>query len=170
MRFQILTFLAIAIASVAAVPQSHVSKRDVVSDPKGNVKMTCKSRSTHSAPYHLRLTNLIVSDETIKLGTIKIDDIIAKLASACSTQGQCDTSKIDLKGQLIAAGRGSSITDETLTIEPSGAYPTWIHNGLIDALSAAVKAVAKCEDVTNTPTCASTMSYCPCKSDVANDG
>lgn len=102
-----------------------------------------------------------VSDQKIKLGTISIDNIINQLASACSTQGQCDTSPLTIDGQLIAPGLGGSVDDETLTINPSGDYPTWIHNGLIDALSAAVKAVANCSDVTQTSTCPNPMSYCP---------
>lgn len=65
---------------------------------------------------------------------------------------------------MIAPGLGGSVKDETLTIEPSGSYPIWIHNGLIDALSAAVKVIAKCEDVTNTPTCPNTIAFCPGKS------
>lgn len=110
------------------------------------------------------LTNRPVSDETVKLGTISIDEIIKKLAAACSTQGQCDTSPIDIRGELVQPGYGSSVEGETLTITPSGSYPTWIHNGLIEALSAAVKATATCKDVTNTPTCPNPMAYCPGKS------
>jgi hypothetical protein len=105
-----------------------------------------------------------VSDQTIKLGTISIDTIVDNLAAACSTQGQCDTSAINLKGQLVAAGTGAEVDDETLTVNPSGDYPTWIHNGLLDALRAAVKAVAVCQDVTNTPNCGFSPYYCPCKS------
>lgn len=110
------------------------------------------------------LTERPVSDETIKLGTISIDEIITSLAAACSTQGQCDTSPIEIKGQLVEPGLGGSVDGETLTINPSGSYPTWIHNGLIESLSAAVKAIAKCEDVRNTPTCPNPIAYCPGKS------
>jgi hypothetical protein len=61
----------------------------------------------------------------------------------------------------VAGGLGGSVDDITVHVDPSGAYPTWIHNGLIDGLSAAVKAIAKCEDVTNTPTCPNPAVYCP---------
>lgn len=107
------------------------------------------------------LSRRLVSDQTIKLGTISIDAIVGQLAAVCSTQGQCDTSPFQLTGQLIAAGLGGTVEDETLTVNPSGSYPTWIHNGLIDALGAAVKAVAKCEQVTQTSACANPMAYCP---------
>lgn len=102
-----------------------------------------------------------VSDQTIKLGTISIDAIVGQLAAVCSTQGQCDTSPFQLTGQLIGPGLGGSVEDETLTVNPSGSYPTWIHNGLIDAIGAAVKAVARCEQVTQTSACANPMAYCP---------
>lgn len=41
MRYQSLTLLAITIASVAASPTQN-SKRDFVTDAKGNLKLTCK--------------------------------------------------------------------------------------------------------------------------------
>lgn len=110
------------------------------------------------------LTQRPVSDEKVKLGTISIDEIIKNLAVACSTQGQCDTNSIEIRGDIINPGL-SFTTGETLTINPSGSYPTWIHNGLIDTLSAAVKAIAECKDVKTTPACyGNAMAYCPCKS------
>ncbi|KAK7182254.1 hypothetical protein DPSP01_006972 [Paraphaeosphaeria sporulosa] len=149
MRSQ-LSLLAITAATVSAIPQSQISKRDNINDENGNIKIT-------------------FSDETVKIGTVKIDEIIAGLSKACSTQGQCDTSTIDFQGQLIAAGRGSSVDDITVHVEPSGAYPTWIHNGLIDGLAAAVKAVAECEDITNTPTCPNPAVYCPAEPITVNE-
>lgn len=105
-----------------------------------------------------------VSDEKIKLGTITIDEIVKNLASACSTQGQCDTSPIEIRGNIVTAGTDFGTTGETLTVNPSGSYPTWIHNGLIDTLSAAVKVIAECRDVTTTTGClGNPMAYCPCK-------
>lgn len=109
-------------------------------------------------------TRASVSDQTIKLGTIKISEIIDSLYRACKDEGQCDTSAIDIKGQLIEAGAEGRVDDETLTINPSGSYPTWIHNGLLETLNAAVQAVATCEDVTQWSGCASVMAYCPRKS------
>ncbi|KAF2466174.1 uncharacterized protein BDR25DRAFT_306336 [Lindgomyces ingoldianus] len=143
MRYQSIILAAATVASVSARAHMPLSKREEVNDPNGNIKIT-------------------FSDETVKLGTITIETIIDALAKACSTQGQCDTSALEFKGQLVESGTGS-VTDETLTVDPSGAYPTWIHNGLIDSLYAAVKAIAKCEDVTNTPTCGFSAYYCPSK-------
>ena len=66
--------------------------------------------------------------------------------------------------ELVAAGDDGSVDDETVTVTPQGAYQSWIHNGLLDALQAAAVAVAKCESVTNTPTCGDSPYYCPCMS------
>lgn len=110
------------------------------------------------------LTQRLVSDQTIKLGTITIDEIVERLATACSTQGQCDSSPIEIRGESVVAGYGSSPPGETLTVNPIGSYPTWIHNGLIEALGAAVKAVAECKDIKHTPSCPNPMAYCPGKS------
>ena len=108
------------------------------------------------------LTERSVSDQTVELGDIAIDKIIDELAKACSTQGQCDTSSIEIKGSWIPQGWGDTV-GETLTVNPSGSYPTWIHNGLIDALHAAVKEIATCKDVTHQSPCPNPMAYCPCK-------
>lgn len=75
----------------------------------------------------------------------------------------CDTGDISLDGQLIAAGNGE-VDDITVTIHPSGSYPTWIHNGLLDALRGAVKAVADCKDVTHKSDCPNPAVYCPSES------
>lgn len=109
------------------------------------------------------------SDETIQIGTVTIDDIVGQLGDACATTGQCDTSTRTLDGQLIAAGRGSSVEDITVSIDPSGAYPVWIRNGLIDILKATVKEVAKCEDITNTPTCPNPAVFCPAEPFTVNE-
>ena len=110
-------------------------------------------------------TRASVSDQTIKLGTIATSQIIDSLYAACSDNGPCDTSAIEIKGQLIDAGRDGNVDDETLTINPSGDYPTWIHNGLLETLKAAIQVVAVCEDVTHESGCPySPMAYCPRKS------
>jgi hypothetical protein len=54
-------------------------------------------------------------------------------------------------------------------VDPSGAYPTWIHNALIDSLAAAVKVIAKCEDVRQTPTCPNPATYCPAEPYTVNE-
>ncbi|MCJ1347368.1 hypothetical protein MMC31_005592 [Peltigera leucophlebia] len=141
MLSQRLALLAVILTSISAIP-TQIAKREVVNDAKGNIKLT-------------------FSDETIKLGTITIDEIIKNLAVACSTQGQCDTSPFEITGDTINPGLAFT-TGETLTVNPSGSYPTWIHNGLIDALSAAVKAIAECKPINTTPACyGNAMAYCP---------
>ena len=109
-------------------------------------------------------TRASVSDQTIKLGTIPVCDIIDGLYRACQEQGQCDTSAIDIKGQLIKAGAEGRIEDETLTINPSGSYPSKRPDDLLEVLTAAVQEAATCEDVTRWSGCVSTMAYCPRKS------
>ncbi|KAI3324079.1 hypothetical protein HD806DRAFT_543494 [Xylariaceae sp. AK1471] len=149
MRSQSLSLLAVAVSCASAMP-SQIAKRDWVGDNKGNLKIS-------------------FSDDTIKLGTVGIDDIINNLYTTCSTAGTCDTGDVALNGQLISSGLGGEIQDITITIHPDGAYPTWIHNALLDALSAAVKAVAQCADVTNSPTCPTTMAYCPSEPFTVNE-
>ncbi|KAF2711938.1 hypothetical protein K504DRAFT_428853 [Pleomassaria siparia CBS 279.74] len=129
--------LASAIATSFASP---LAKRDEVTfDPNGNLKLT-------------------FSKETVTLGTITIDDVASQLGQACHESGQCETSEISIKGQLLSS---STVNNIVLTLGPSGAYPTWIRNGLLDSMYAAVKAIAKCEETTHTSTCANPMVYCP---------
>lgn len=94
--------------------------------------------------------------------------MIGKLADACATSGQCDTNTQTLQGQLVEDGNGS-VDDITVSINPEGAYPVWIRNGLIDVLHAALAKVADCKDVTNTPTCPNPMSYCPAEPFTVNE-
>ncbi|KAI1175011.1 hypothetical protein F4777DRAFT_579458 [Nemania sp. FL0916] len=108
--------------------------------------------------------NLIVSfsDTLVPLGTVSVDNAFDALNKACSEEGTCDTNDVPISGQFIDGGMEGKVEDITVTITPNGAYPTWIHNGLLDTLYAAVKAVAQCEDVTRTTYCpGNPMSYCP---------
>lgn len=67
-----------------------------------------------------------------------------------------------MKTQLFSS---ETVNDLTVTIGPDGEYPTWIRNGLLDALGAAARTVAKCTSGTYTNTCPGTtaMAYCPRK-------
>jgi hypothetical protein len=130
-------------------------------------KIFCKRDLAHagmktSRTERLADSNTQVSDDTIKLGTVGIDDIINNMYTRYSTSGVYDTGDVTLDGQLISGGMGGEVQDITLTVHPEGACLTWIHKAFLGAPSAAIKATAKCEDVTNTPTCPSTMAYCPC--------
>ncbi|KAI0397648.1 hypothetical protein F5Y17DRAFT_414061 [Xylariaceae sp. FL0594] len=156
MRSQAFTLLAVAISSACstAIP-TRVAKRD---DPRN---WNRKGGGGN--------TNIIFSDDTIRLGTVTIDNIMDKLVERCHDEGLCDTGSIDLQGQLIDPGAGGEVDDITVTVEPSGAYQEPLHNALLDALRAAVHFMAKCEDVTNTPTCPSTMTYCPSEPFTVNE-
>jgi hypothetical protein len=79
--------------------------------------------------------------------------MFAKLYDACHETGQCETNEITLDGWWQASGLNGEMGPITVTMGPSGAYPTWIRNGLVDTLKAAVVAGAKCGDSHNTQGC-----------------
>ncbi|KAF2646751.1 hypothetical protein P280DRAFT_18239 [Massarina eburnea CBS 473.64] len=137
----------LATASASAIPSSALTKRDEVTFEKSN---------------NLKLT---FSKDTVQLGTESIDDIFAKLDDACHTTGQCETNDISVKSQFLTK---DSVSDISITLGPAGAYPTWIRNGLIDALKAAVKEIAKCSDVTHTDNCGFSATFCPGKTTTKN--
>lgn len=101
-----------------------------------------------------------VSSETVKIGTLNTDSIMAAISPICHESGQCETNDLELTAQLF---KSESVDDIKVTLGPQGAYPTWIRNGLIDALAAAAKEVAKCESGTYTNRCfgSTAMAYCP---------
>ncbi|KAI0531554.1 hypothetical protein GGR58DRAFT_524417 [Xylaria digitata] len=71
--------------------------------------------------------------------------------------------KMIFSDDKVQVGTGLGSDYITVVVNPSGSYPTWIHDGLIDALRAAVKAVADCKDVSQTLLCTNPnpMLYCP---------
>ncbi|KAF2117238.1 hypothetical protein BDV96DRAFT_571744 [Lophiotrema nucula] len=131
--------LAAVIATTINALPNHV-KRDVW-DPNGNIKLTFSSATT-------------------MLGDVKIDDIFASVGDACHTTGLCDTNDITFPGWWQADGTGGTMGPITVTVGPSGSYPTWIRNGLLDSLKAAVVAGAKCGDSTNIQPCVSGDETC----------
>ena len=54
MRSQ-LALVAIAAATVSAIPQSRISKREAINDPNGNVKIVCMLQF-HATPHIKILT------------------------------------------------------------------------------------------------------------------
>lgn len=103
----------------------------------------------------------VVSKKTVNLGTIAIDKVFDALADACHpgvNNGVCETSDVKLEGQIVS--KDSAVNIE-LTLGPEGDYPTWVRNGLLDALRAGVGEVAKCEDTISDPPCPNPMVFCP---------
>lgn len=128
MRTSLLTLVALAASAVNASPL--ITKRDTREwDPKGNLKLT-------------------FSKETVKIGDVSLDEMTTKLFDVCHTTGLCETNEIEYKGRYFVQGIGKN-EDITVKLGPHGSYPTWIRNGLVDTLKAAVMAGAKCEEVTN---------------------
>lgn len=84
---------------------------------------------------------------------------MSNLDGACSTSGLCDITPIAISGHALVTS--DSVTAETVTLTPGGAYQSWIHNGLFQALEAAANAVAQCQEVVNTPKCPNPAVYCP---------
>lgn len=64
----------------------------------------------------------------------------------CHETGLCETNDIEFKGRYLENRYGKN-EEIKVTLEPHGAYPEWIRNGLVETLMAAVKKGAKCEDV-----------------------
>ena len=127
-----------------------------------NLKVTCKSPPNSKRAHYL--TTIPVSDQTIKLGTITISDVMSKMVDACGDEGQCVTSPVSIDGELVWPGLGGEVDGETLTITPSGDYPSGMQGNLLAALNAAIGAAVNCTLVTNIPTCPNPESYCPGKS------
>ncbi|ORY08484.1 hypothetical protein BCR34DRAFT_11899 [Clohesyomyces aquaticus] len=132
MLFQHLSLAAVAISSVNALPS--VAKRDGEWDTNGNIKLT-------------------FSEEKVKLGDVSLDEMFKRMQSVCHESGNCETNDITFDGWYMAPGNNAPMGPIVVTMAPSGSYPTWIRNGLVDSLQAAVKAVAKCGTVHNTQLC-----------------
>lgn len=89
----------------------------------------------------------------MKIGDVKLADMFSKLYEVCHESGQCETTDQTFDGWWQADGANGDMGPITVTMTPEGAYPTWIRNGLVDALKAAVVAGAKCGDSINTQLC-----------------
>ncbi|PGH17147.1 hypothetical protein AJ79_01285 [Helicocarpus griseus UAMH5409] len=145
MRFESFTILAAALTTAFALPGERHRIQMI-----NNAKEASKN------------LNVFFSDDVVKIGTVSVEDIRDKLFEACHTKGQCDTSdSFEFTSQIHASGRSSGATTIKVKVNPDGAYPTWIRNGLVEAIYAAAKQVVKCKDVTTTPTCPNAWVYCP---------
>ena len=65
----------------------------------------------------------------MNIGPASLDDILNKVVSQCHETGLCDTTPITISSHIVGAGDGD-VNDETITLHPSGEYPSWIRNGL----------------------------------------
>jgi hypothetical protein len=111
---------ATAIPGLSPVSVDHLTKRSEKTwDTKGNIKLTCMSSTLCSSIASL--TQPPVSSETIKIGDLKIDDIIGTLAGVCHESGQCETNDVELKSTLWSA---TSRPELKVTLGPDGTYPT----------------------------------------------
>lgn len=110
---------------------------------------SCVSGSTPSAPLHLHLTSHQVGQGTVDLGDVTLDALFDKIYPICHTSGQCEQNEISTDGWWLEGGTDADEEPITVTMKPSGEYPTWIHNGLLDILKASVKEVANCRKVVN---------------------
>ncbi|KAI8931333.1 hypothetical protein NX059_011674 [Plenodomus lindquistii] len=141
----LITSTLLATAAATAIP--GLTRRD---------PLTKRSEKTWDSNGNLKLT---FSSETIKIGGLPLDDVISQLYTVCHESGQCETNDIELKSMLMSSEGADALK---ITLGPDGTYPTWIRNGLVDALGAAIKAVAKCETGTYTNKCfgSTAMAYC----------
>ncbi|EMD63686.1 hypothetical protein GGP41_005676 [Bipolaris sorokiniana] len=149
MRSDTITTIALLAATATAgvvpsIKHDPITKRSEAAwNTKGNIKLT-------------------FSKETVQVGSLTPDAIMAAVGPICHESGQCETNPIELSGTLTSSSRVDPIK---VTLGPDGSYPTWIRNGLVDLLALAAKEVAKCEEVTYTNRCFGTtaMAYCPQK-------
>ncbi|KAF2111832.1 hypothetical protein BDV96DRAFT_634595 [Lophiotrema nucula] len=133
-------FLIPSLAAVGAafptIPLPNIFRRDDNLCPAlsvGDASATCNSNGN---------INIFFGKDSVNLGDRIIDDIHNQLASVCHEHGSCDTNDVIF---TTAAWAQRDYEPGTITIQPDGEYPTWIRNGLLDTLMAAVKAIAKCE-------------------------
>lgn len=106
----------------------------------------------HLLLLHEKLISRQVGQGTADLGDITIDTLFDLLGPACHESGQCETNTLSANGQWIGEGVNADMGPITVTLTPSGDFPTWIHNGLLDILKASVIQVADCRDVVNVQT------------------
>ena len=132
--------LALTTITVTALP-NHIAAKN---------RLVRREKQMSTDIGNLKLT---FSNETITITETTTDAIIEKIAEACFIEGQCKTPPISF---------------HNIDIHPSGNYPTWIRNGLIDALRAGVKTVSSCTEETNWRElyCADDL-YAKCESEFA---
>lgn len=86
-------------------------------------------------------TQATVSDATILWGC-DIDPVatLNNVSSICATSGQCIDNSPWTEDVTYAIPGQDVTTPETLTITAQGTYPSWIRNGLVEGVQAAMSA------------------------------
>jgi hypothetical protein len=146
---------SLLISSMLTVLSSALPTDDVETglkprdEPNGNLLVTSMSWNIQD---RCLLLTILVHDKTVPIGTAPVDVVFGNFADSCSVNGKCATSDIEINDyNLWSEGRNpSSNTQITITVTPDGSYPTWIHNGLLDALKATLDKIKKCNQVTYT--------------------
>lgn len=108
----------------AAVPKINLKVRQTTTDP--SVSWTSSSTGNLAVVY---------SDNTVSYGPIQPSVFAQGLNNACYDAGTCDTSPI------VSTSPSGEEVEVTVTGTPSGSYPSWVHNGLLDIFMAAVSSV-----------------------------
>ena len=86
-------------------------------------------------------TQVTVGDTTIYWGC-GIDPVttLGNVSNICATSGQCiDTDSFSTSVTYATPG-ANEVSYETLAMTATGTYPSWIHNGLVEGLQAAMSA------------------------------
>lgn len=86
-------------------------------------------------------TQVTVSDATILWGCdTDIIALLGNLEGICATSGQCISNNPYSQDVNYAAPGQTFAETETLTLSATGTYPTWIRNGLVQGIQAAMGA------------------------------
>ena len=86
-------------------------------------------------------TQVTVSDATILWGC-DVDPVatLNNVSAICATSGQCINNSPWTEDVTYAIPGQDVTTPETLTINAQGTYPSWIRNGLVEGVQAAMSA------------------------------
>lgn len=98
------------------------------------------------------------------MGDLEIDEMFDKFLDVCHDSSMCETTDIEFDSWWMEPGMDANFGPIKVIMGPHGLYPTWIRNGLVYTLKAALKAGARCGEVTNWQTCHGGDKGCHSKS------
>ena len=134
----------------------------------GNLNILCKlpllCYPRHTFLLELSLILYKVSDTTVSIGTLSVSDVLGTLSAACGSSGLCELTPSAVQSKYLTSETTYQVDDIQLT--PGGDYQVWIRDGLLEALTAAIEAVAVCTKHTFYPNCSGSkgLGNCPCES------